>query len=115
MARLWSGEVVSPGVSHTVTSWLRLNADLSMVAADWGLDPLAHVGSATLSLFNKTGSDAGVRADIGTLVGPAGSVSYAVIANWPADRPERAPAVYAAMRTIGAAIRDLIDPPESPR
>ena len=66
-ARLHRGEIVSPAVSETVLGWLAANSDLSMVASAWGLDPLAHrpADRPHLALFNKTGTDRGVRAEAG--------------------------------------------------
>ena len=53
-------------VEIRLAEWLALNADLSMVAAAWDLDPLAHsVNAGRESFFNKTGTDTGVRADAG--------------------------------------------------
>ncbi|MFB9183261.1 serine hydrolase [Dactylosporangium sucinum] len=83
---------VYPG-SRRLLAWMRNNTDLSMVAAAFGLDPLAHTG-----LANKTGTDVGVRADVGV----TDDVAYAVIANFPADRTHE---VLDHMRAIGAAIR----------
>jgi len=91
-----------------VAGWLSRNADLSMVPGDHGLDPLAHVGR----LRNKTGTDAGVRADAGALEIPGGRVAYAVIANWPitsfhrheGSDPSRR--VSEAMRAIGRRLNE---------
>ena len=63
------GDAVSTSVSSQVLGWLATGVDLSMVGAAFGLDPLAHaVPDRGISLHNKTGTDAGVRADVG-LVG----------------------------------------------
>ncbi|MET7393150.1 serine hydrolase [Dactylosporangium sp. NPDC005572] len=80
-----------PG-SRRLLAWMGHNTDLSMVAAAFGLDPLAHDG-----LANKTGTDVGVRADVGL----TGNTAYAVIANFPADRTHE---VLDAMRAIGTDI-----------
>jgi len=63
-------EVVDALTSQRVMGWLLLNADLSLVASAFGLDPLAHRGAdhGTL-LVNKTGTDAGVRSEAGALRG----------------------------------------------
>ena len=56
--------------------WLSLNADLSMVASAFGLDPLAHRSADHgLLLVNKTGTDGGVRSEVGVLRGPRARVS----------------------------------------
>jgi beta-lactamase class A len=98
-ARLARKAVVSSEVSAQVTRWLAAGTDLSMVAAAFGLDPLAH---AAEELWNKTGTDAGVRAEVGVL---AGSVSYAVLAEWPPDGPDRRAEVLTAMREVGERLR----------
>jgi hypothetical protein len=70
-ASLARGEIVSPEVSQRVVGWLSLNSDLSMVAAAFGLDPLAHrMPDHNLLLMNKTGTDGGVRSEVGVLRGP---------------------------------------------
>lgn len=91
---------VGSAVSARLAAWLRCNADLSMVAAPWSLDPLAHD-----SLMSKTGADAGVRCDAGALRVGERVATYAVLAHWAADREDelRAP-VITAMRSIGRAI-----------
>lgn len=94
-----------PGIEggEQVLDWMRTSADLSMVASAFDLDPLSHDG---VTLRNKTGTDEGVRADVGVVTGSgaAGAVSYAVLANW---RPGSATVgeVLATMRTVGDAIR----------
>jgi beta-lactamase class A len=78
-ASLARGEVVSPDVSQRVVGWLSLNSDLSMVASAFGLDPLAHrMPDHGVLLMNKTGTDGGVRSEVGVLRGPRASVAYAV-------------------------------------
>lgn len=78
-ASLARGEVVSPDVSQRVVGWLSLNSDLSLVASAFGLDPLAHrMPDHNVLLMNKTGTDGGVRSEVGVLRGPRASVAYAV-------------------------------------
>ena len=96
LAELFAGR---PAASGLVRGWLSRNADLSMVPAALGLDPLAHAADRGLRLRNKTGTDAGVRADAGLLAGPLGAVAYAVVANW--DEGERRDEVLAAMARVG--------------
>ncbi|MCW3491807.1 serine hydrolase [Microbacterium sp. SSM24] len=106
-ASLHRGEAVDAGVSGEVVSWLALGADLSMVAGAFGLDPLAHRESDRgIVLWNKTGTDSGVRADVGVVTAGSDALAYAVLAQWqdgaaPATRDE----VLAAMRAIGASVR----------
>lgn len=99
---------LSPGVAGQVRSWLALNTDLSMVASAFGLDPLAHGGEDRgFVLWNKTGTNRGVRGDIGVVVAGERVVSYAVLASWtPTGRSDPLrDEVLAAMRTIGELIR----------
>jgi len=66
-----------------VLEWLGKGADLSQVAAAWDLDPLAHRNpDRGLVVANKTGTDGGIRAEVGVLTGPGAIIAYAVIANW---------------------------------
>lgn len=77
---LVNSQVVSAGVSAQVSEWLSLNHDLALVAAATGLDPFAHDNDAHGLLFvNKTGRDAGIRAEAGVLAGPRAGVAYALI------------------------------------
>lgn len=93
-------------VAAQVRRWLGTDTDLSMVAAAFGLDPLAHVEpDDELALFNKTGTERGVRVDVGAVAGPAGGVSYAVLGNWDASaQPELRGPVLAAMRQVGGRL-----------
>jgi beta-lactamase class A len=83
-----------------VRDWLRTGTDLSMVAAAFGLDPLAHTAD---DLLNKTGTDSTVRADVGLV----GGLSYAVLAEWDPGLDLRAQ-VLAGMRRIGEQIRGTL-------
>lgn len=107
MRRLGDRELVSEAVSDRVLDWLAAGADTSMLADAFSLDPLAHLEPEyqDILLRHKTGSTSVTRADIGIVSGPAGSVAYAVAANWK-DRDEdlRVP-VIDAMRAIGEQIR----------
>jgi beta-lactamase class A len=76
-----------------------------MVASAFDLDPLSHAGAV---LRNKTGTDEGVRADVGVVTGPLGAtVSYAVLANW-SPAAATVGEVLATMRALGDAIRVLV-------
>ncbi len=110
MARLHRGDVVSPGVSARVLRWVAANADLSMVASAFGLDPLAHAEpDRGVTLVNKTGTISTVRGDVGVVGGPLGAVAYAVLASWSddaADDPRDR--VLAEMAAIGEVIHGHI-------
>ncbi len=109
MVRLHRDELLGVrGVGPLVLSWLALDTDTSMVAGAFHLDPLAHVGADRgLRLAHKTGTDAGVRADVGLVGGPARTVAYAVLAEF--DDAER-DAALDAMREWGRAVRALVAP-----
>ncbi len=111
-ARLARGEVVDREVSAEVVDWLSVGVDLSMVAGGFGLDPLAH--SATdgdLWLWSKTGSDPGVRADVGVATYEESRVAWAAIAGWdPETVPHATAPVLATMREIGESLAGRISP-----
>jgi len=116
MAGLAAGTVVTPDVSARVLAWLGTGTDLSMVAAALLLDPLAHGAPGEqpdrgLRLWNKTGTDSRVRADVGVVAGPVATATYAVLCSWDRgdDRPRRP--VMAAMREIGAELAALVGAP----
>lgn len=108
---LWSGEFMNAAVSARVIEWLRDGLDLSMVASALGLDPLAHSQpDRGITLVNKTGTDAGVRADVGVVSSDGRAVFYAVLANWPCiegSDPVR-DEVLSIMRNIGQCIRCVL-------
>jgi len=94
-----------------VLEWLSRGADLSMVASAFDLDPLAHdTDDLGLRLWHKTGTDRGVRADVGVVAAGSTAVSYAAIGNWPpADaRAGVRRAVLSTMRGIGEEIRSAV-------
>lgn len=108
-AALVQGEVVDRATSDRVVDWLAMNTDHSMVAAGFGLDPLAHQrpDHDTL-LINKTGTDAGVRAEAGALRGSRAGVSYAVAVRFDdRDLPTRL-RVLEAMRTVGTELLEHV-------
>lgn len=111
---------VATTASHgaRVRGWLSGNTDLSMVASAFDLDPLAHRAGdrPPYALWNKTGTDSSVRADIGWVAvaepGEAGvppAYGYAVLANWDPELGDRTAAVLAAMREVGLWVRRRID------
>lgn len=101
------GQVVDSVTSQRVLDWLSLNSDLSMVASAFGLDPLAHRSSSHgLQLINKTGSDDGVRSDVGLLQGRRAGVAYAVTVEFVDDSLHARLRVLDAMRAVG---RDLLE------
>ncbi|MCS5717472.1 class A beta-lactamase-related serine hydrolase [Herbiconiux sp. CPCC 205763] len=103
------GEVVDETTSRLVTGWLSLGSDLSMVAGAFGLDPFAHTGpDHGIQLFNKTGTDAGIRSEAGVVVGPRAGVAYAVTMRFnDVDLPARL-GVLDAMRTLGTDFLEYV-------
>ncbi|MER6972030.1 serine hydrolase [Nocardioides sp. NPDC000445] len=89
----------------TVMSWLAPSADLSMVSAAFGLDPLAHADpEQNLRVWSKTGTDDGVRAEVGLLDVGGRQAAYAVICRF---QGEVLP-VLAQMRAYGTLILDAL-------
>ncbi len=133
------GQLVSPAVSQRLHEWLGNNADTTMLAAAFDLDPLEHneLGDrvAITALFNKTGTDSGVRADVGWVqamgvdadggesvgaesgsapargnVADAGrGAGYAAIADWDEHSGDHTATVLAGMRTLGEALRAQLE------
>jgi len=109
--RLAKGSAMGGEADGLVRSWLSAGVDQSMVGAAFvdrfGLDPLAHHGSlgGELVYFNKTGTTAGVRADVGAASLGGHTVAWAAIANWAPELDEKLGAeVLAGMRSIGGKI-----------
>nr|WP_205864914.1 serine hydrolase [Planctomonas sp. JC2975] len=101
------GEVVDAATSKRVIGWLSLGHDLSMVASAFGLDPLAHrAPDHGLLLVNKTGTDSGVRGEVGVLRGPRAGVAYTVCTAFDDTDLSARLAVLDGMRAVG---RDLLD------
>lgn len=114
MSQLSRQELVSATVSEQVNAWLATGVDLSMVASAFGLDPLAHSTSdRNFVIRNKTGADAGVRADVGTIGKNAVWFSYAVIANWDASGPDRRDTALSGIHAIGATLRAVLESGET--
>jgi beta-lactamase class A len=108
-AALARGEIVDALTSSRVLGWLSLNADLSLVASAFGLDPLSHRGTDHgLLLVNKTGSDVGVRAEAGVLRGPRTAVAYAVSVQFNDDGIAPRLRVLDALRTVGLDILEYV-------
>jgi beta-lactamase class A len=101
------GEIVDAGTSKRVVGWLSLGHDMSMVAGAFGLDPLAHRGpDHGLLLVHKTGTDAGIRAEVGVLRGPRAGVAYAVSTSFDDTDLSARLGVLDGMRAVG---RDLLE------
>ncbi|WP_340539021.1 serine hydrolase [Nocardioides sp. GXZ039] len=99
LVRLHRGVWGSAAVSTRLLGWLAGGADHSMVAGAFGLDPLV-VPDGAFRVVSKTGTDDGVRCDVGLVHGPSRTAAYAVLAS--GGEPDD---VLARMREIGARIR----------
>lgn len=109
MSKIARNKLLSQAVSEQLRTWLATGVDLSMVASAFGFDPLAHTEpDRGYSIFNKTGTDTGIRADVGTVARNSSLLSYAVIANWEPSEPDLRDTVLATMHTIGGRLRDLV-------
>ncbi|MCU1407704.1 MAG: serine hydrolase [Glaciihabitans sp.] len=109
MSGLTRGHVVDPVTSERVLGWLALNADLSLVASAFGLDPLSHRRAEHgIHLVNKTGSDDGIRSEIGAVRAPGSSVSYALTIRFTDDSVASRLRVIDAMRTVGTDILEHV-------
>lgn len=103
MHRAWAGTLHSREVSNWLVEGMSRNVDLSMVPDALALDPLSHAGPGSVpGVANKTGVDAGIRADTGLLSTPSGVVAYAAICSF--SRSATAAPVVRAMRQLGAAL-----------
>ncbi len=109
-SRLHRADGIPAPTRDLVLGWLGTGVDLSMVAAAFGLDPLAHgTPDRGIALCNKTGTDAGIRADSGVVTGPAGTLSYACFASWTPDPADAVrDHVLARMRELGVAVRAAV-------
>ena len=103
------GKVVDSITSSRVLGWLSLNTDLSMVASAFGVDPLSHRGvDHGLQLVNKTGTDLGVRSEVGILRGPRRGVAYAVSVQFSDRAIASRLRVLDALRTVGFDLLEYV-------
>lgn len=107
LGRLWAERDTTGSVGDRVLGWLAPGMDLSMVASAWHQDPLSHAEEyAGPVITNKTGTNLGVRADVGVVDGGGRATAYAVLANWTEDPPGRGrDDVMGALRAVGDALR----------
>lgn len=107
-ARLEESRVREDAVTVRLINWLKSGVDLSMIPRNFGLDPSSYGASEEgVSVWNKTGTDEGVRADTGVVIGSRGRISYSVIANWHDDTVSNRQ-VLESMGKIGLRIRNLV-------
>ena len=92
--------------SDRLLDWMALSTDHSMVAGAFRLDPLIRAGGHP-GVANKTGTDLGVRCDVGIVGAGLASVSYVLLVNWPAEEVDPLD-VMTAMRGFGDALRSAV-------
>ncbi|MFE4468420.1 serine hydrolase [Leifsonia sp. NPDC056824] len=103
------GEVVDAATSRQVISWLSLNSDFSLVSSAFGLDPHSHRHPEHgILLVNKTGTDAGVRSEVGVLRGPRAGVTYAVSTYFDDTALPARLSVIDGMRTVGLELLEYV-------
>ncbi|NUP62145.1 MAG: serine hydrolase [Nonomuraea sp.] len=91
------------GWQALMRGWLRRNTDHGLVPALLGHDPEGH------RVANKTGTDEGIRTDVGIL---DGRIAYAVLAHGPAgSEPDLTAAVRRAGQDIAARLGTAAAPP----
>ena len=97
---------ISADAARLVEDWLLTGVDLSMVAAPFRLDPLAHADGRP-RLWSKTGADTGVRADVGVAWSQSDALSYAAIATW--EQGDNAIDVaFERMHAVGRALASRV-------
>lgn len=103
------GRIVDSVTSQRVLEWLSAGSDLSMVASAFGLEPLAHRSSSHgVSLVNITGSEVGLRADVGLLQGPRAGVAYAVTVEFDERGLNDRLRALEALRTVGSELLEYV-------
>ena len=108
-AALVNSEIVTAGVSAQVAEWLSLNHDLSLVASATGLDPFAHFNDEHGLLFiNKTGQDAGIRAEAGVIAGPRAGLAYALTVCFDDLSITHRLRAHDAFRTLGVELMEYV-------
>lgn len=106
---LYHSQIVDNATSQRVLGWLSLHSDLSMVASAFSLDPLSHRSiDHGIQLVNMTGTDAGVRSEVGILRGARAGVAYAVTVQFADSGLQDRLRVLDAMRTIGYDLLEYV-------
>ncbi|MFF5205714.1 serine hydrolase [Streptosporangium sp. NPDC000396] len=102
--------------TRLLLGWMACNTDRSLVPALLPHEPEDRevpgvVPPGTVWVANKTGTDVGVRADVGVMIGAGRRIGYAVLANGPAGSEH---ALVERVRQAGLAIGRLTDSPPAP-
>ncbi|MFJ2033072.1 serine hydrolase [Streptosporangium sp. NPDC087985] len=98
--------------TRLLLGWMAHNTDRSLVPALLPHEPedrniLPSVPPGTVWVANKTGTDVGVRADVGVMIGAGRRIGYAVLANGPAGDEY---ALVEKVRQAGLTIGRLTGP-----
>ncbi len=111
MASIWRKETLNnPKFCMWFMKGLSLSADLSMVGAPLGLDPLAHPGpDDDLGFANKTGTDIGIRGDTGILSVGGRHYAYACIVNYEGGIVNDREALATMQRVGQGMVQDNLD------
>jgi beta-lactamase class A len=113
MGDLAQGSLISVSASSQIERWLSADADTSMVASAFNVDPLAHwPADAGVHLCHKTGTEHDVRGDVGFIrrMDTGHTVAYAILANWDAHRyGDLRDVVLRDMSSLGTGIRRVLD------
>lgn len=108
-ARLARGQVVDGATSGRVLDWLAQGVDSSMVASAFGLDPLERNSHQHgVAVVNKTGTEFGLRSEVGLLSGPRTSVAYAVTVQFDDSALSSRLRVLDAMRIVGYDLLEFV-------
>jgi beta-lactamase class A len=108
-AQLARGLVVDAATSNRVLTWLANGVDGSMVASAFGLDPLERNSNPHgVTVVNKTGTEAGLRSEVGLLFGPRTSIAYAVTVQFDDSALSSRLRVLDAMRTVGYDLLEYV-------
>jgi beta-lactamase class A len=103
--------------SAQVLDWIACGMDLSMVGSAFGLDPLSHGVDADrgVRIWSKTGTDTGVRADVGIVAREGLRLSYAAAATWSphSDADRERDQVLNLMNCLGQDLRQILEVPGS--
>lgn len=106
---LYRGQIVDYVTSQRVLGWLSLRSDLSLVASAFALDPLSHRSiDHGIQLVNTTGTDAGLRSEVGILRGTRAGVAYAVTVQFADSVLQERLRVIDVMRTIGYDLLEYV-------
>ncbi|MER5323936.1 serine hydrolase [Streptosporangium roseum] len=103
--------------TRLMLGWMACNTDRSLVPALLPHEPEdrevpASVPPGRVWVANKTGTDVGVRADVGVMIGSGRRIGYAVLANGPAGDEH---ALVESVRQAGQAIGRLAGLPAGHR